>query len=188
MRPAAEALAARCGGVLESHERAKSISFDYLHPLSVPAINPPPGRISKEAPITVDGDVVLRYGMLEGEAVVDAKVAIYDPQSAFGAVAFRANGSKAERLAIVLNRSEAAAISGLKDARQAGAWVLKEEAAEVVVLKMGPAGALVITAAGETWVPLYRTERVWKLGSGDVFSSTFAALCDRKSTRLNSSH
>src|SRR3546814_4230785 len=41
---------------------------------------------------------------------------------------------------------------------------------------MGPAGALVITAAGETWVPLYRTERVWKLGSGDVFSSTFAAL------------
>src|SRR3546814_19980827 len=84
--------------------------------------------------------------MLEGEAVVDAKVAIYDPQSAFGAVAFRANGSKAERLAIVLNRSEAAAISGLKDARQAGAWVLKEEAAEVVVLKMGPAGALVITA------------------------------------------
>src|SRR3546814_12403182 len=29
---------------------------------------------------------------------------------------------------------------------------------------------------GETLVPLYRTERVWKLGSGDVFSSTFAAL------------
>src|SRR3546814_19279666 len=112
--------------------------------------------------------------MLEGEAVVDAKVAIYDPQSAFGAVAFRANGSKAERLAIVLNRSEAAAISGLKDARQAGAWVLTEEAAEAVVLKMGPAGALVRTAAGAPGVTLSRTDRGWKPGAGGVLSSTIS--------------
>jgi hypothetical protein len=53
---------------------------------------------------------------------------------------------------------------------------LREEGAEVVVLKLGPQGALVITATGQTEIPLYRTDRVWKLGSGDVFSATFAAL------------
>jgi hypothetical protein len=42
--------------------------------------------------------------MLEGDGLVDADVAIYDPQSAFGAVSFEQNGSRAERLAVLMNR------------------------------------------------------------------------------------
>ena len=41
---------------------------------------------------------------------------------------------------------------------------------------MGGDGALVMTVDQTERVPLYRTDRVWKLGSGDVFSATFAAL------------
>lgn len=175
-RSQVEMLAASAGGAVEIYPCDSTVSFDYLHPLATPVISPALSRIVQSVPIKVSGKVVLRYGMLEGDAIIDADVAIYDPQSAFGAVAFSANGSSARRLAVVLNQAEAMSISGLREPMAAASWLLKEEGAEVVVLKMGPAGALVITATGKTRVPLYRTERVWKVGSGDVFSSTFAAL------------
>jgi nucleoside 2-deoxyribosyltransferase len=175
-RPAVQSMVEMSGGVLEAQPCARTLSFDYLHPLATPTINPPLGQIIQADPLQVVGDVVLRYGMLEGDAIVDANVAIYDPQSAFGAVRFGANGSKAKRLAVVLNQAEAIAMSGLESPTDAAQWLLTEDGAEVVVLKRGASGVLVITLGGQTQVPLYRTERVWKLGSGDVFSSTFAAL------------
>lgn len=173
-KPAAMTLASDCGGSLEAHETDRSICFDYLHPLAAPQITPPPGSATNPA-IHVTDDVVLRYGMMEGDAIVDAKVAIYDPQSAYGASRFGANGSKAERLAIVLNQVEARSMTGIDDARAAAASLIAD-GAEVVVLKMGPSGALVLTSVGEQLVPLYKSEAVFKIGSGDVFSSTFAAL------------
>lgn len=152
------------------------VSFDYMHPLSSPVIRPPVYRMPKNQPIAVSGDVVLRYGMLDGEAVVDAKVAIYDPQSSFGTQLFQANGSKADRLAIILNRYEGAAMVGSRDPDVIVERLLKDHGAEVVVLKMGSHGALVATAKGSEKVPVYRTDYVWKIGSGDVYSATFAAL------------
>ena len=44
------------------------------------------------------------------------------------------------------------------------------------MLKRGSHGAVVVTASGEHPIPAYQTEYVWKVGSGDVFSATFAAL------------
>ena len=32
-------------------------------------------------PIQVSGEVLLRYGMLEGDAIIEAHTAVYDPQS-----------------------------------------------------------------------------------------------------------
>ncbi|MBB4039854.1 nucleoside 2-deoxyribosyltransferase [Microvirga flocculans] len=176
VRNEAEYLAGMAGAVLEPQPSRYAIAFDYLHPLSTPTISPAVNRIEALPPLHVGGDVVLRYGMLEGEAVVDARTAVYDPQSAYGAKRFTANGSRAERLAIVLNRYEAASMTGESDPRTAARWLLREEGAAAVVLKMGGHGALVVTPEGEAVVPLYRTEHVWKIGSGDVFSATFAAL------------
>lgn len=173
-RPAALLLAAECGGYFEGHVTDRSICFDYLHPLATPKIMPPPGKVAAPA-IPVTGDVILRYGMLEGNAVVDGKTVIYDPQSAFGAARFGANGSKAQRLAVVMNQAEARSMTGNPDPRSAAASVLAD-GAEVVVLKMGPAGALVLMRDGEHMVPLYQSRTVFKIGSGDVFSATFAAL------------
>ncbi|MBB4041651.1 nucleoside 2-deoxyribosyltransferase [Microvirga flocculans] len=173
---AADQLAQRSRAGLERHASADTIKFHYLHPLATPTISPPPDRIVAREPIRVNGDVVLRYGMLEGEAVVDAGTAVYDPQSAFGARRFTENGSRAKRLAIVLNRYEAVSMTGLDDPAAAAEWLLREEGAEVVILKMGGHGAWVITSGGKDVVPLYQTERVWKIGSGDVFSAAFAAF------------
>lgn len=58
---AAKVLAAENGGTFESHSTARSVCFDYLHPLAAPRINPPPG-MPQNQPITVQANVVLRYG------------------------------------------------------------------------------------------------------------------------------
>src|SRR3546814_15505823 len=82
------------------------VAFDYFHPLSTPGISPVPGRLEPLPPIHVEGEVVLRFGMLEGDAIVKADRAVYDPQSAFSTPRFTDNGSQANHLAIVLNRVE----------------------------------------------------------------------------------
>ena len=169
-------LATRCGATLVKHPAVAFVSFNYLHPLATPAIFPPPAQIAQLPPITVKGDVVLRYGMMEGDAVVDAEVAVYDPQSAFNPRPFSENGSTAKRLALVLNRAEVRAMTGIEDAMLAARSLMVSERAEVIVLKKGSHGALVLTASGEYPVSAYQTDYVWKVGSGDVFSATFAAL------------
>lgn len=169
-------LAARFGFALNAHPARHPVSFSYLHPLAVPDIRPSPMQMAAHAPLQVQGDVVLRYGMLEGDAVVDADIAIHDPQSAFVAKRFSENGSRASRLAIVLNRYEAYSMVGTADPSEVAKRLMHMEHAEVVVLKMGGQGAFVAWPGGTAIVPVYCTEYVWKIGSGDVFSATFAAL------------
>lgn len=152
----------------------QAISFEYVHCLSSPKIRPTPRHILQNTSIQIEADVVLRFGMLEGNAIIDAERCIYDPQSAFDPQPFGKNGSKATRLAIVANRGEIIAMSGAKD-EHAGASLLLEKGAEVVVVKSGPVGALVFDRNGVTQIPAHRSERVWTIGSGDVFAAIFAA-------------
>ena len=152
----------------------EAISFSYMHSLAVPRIVPRPDAIERHESIDVDGDVVLRFGMLEGDAVVRARRAVYDPQSAFSPEPFGANGSTADELALILNRLEARKLTGEAEPEQAIARLFEREGAAAVVLKMGAHGALVATREGISRVPAYRSERVFKIGSGDVFSGAFA--------------
>ncbi len=159
---------------LDTVPSEQTISFEYVHSLSVPVIRPSPSLIKSNRPIDVRGDVVLRFGMMEGTARVDANCCVYDPQSAFAPEVFGASGSKAKRLAIVGNRGEIIAMGRANDELQAANNLIKN-GAEVVVIKGGAAGAHVIGAAGAVAVPAFRTDRVWKIGSGDVFAAVFAS-------------
>lgn len=151
------------------------ISFEYVHCMSTPVIRPALARIHAHEPIEVSADAVLRFGMLEGSGRVNAKWCVYDPQSAFHPEPFWDNGSQAEHLAIVANRSEITALAGDSNPKTAAATLLRR-GAEVVVVKSGPAGAYVYTADGaEAHIPAYRSEMVWTIGSGDVFAAIFAA-------------
>ena len=150
------------------------ISFDYIHSLSTPVITPSPSRIVKYQPIYVKAKVVLRFGMMEGTARVDAQRCVYDPQSAFVPEPFSANGSRAVQLAVVANRAEILQL-GRGDDPLGAAARLVDQSIEVVVVKCGAKGSYVVTASGETHVPPYRSERVWSVGSGDVFAAMFAA-------------
>lgn len=153
---------------------AKAVGFRYLHDLSVPEIDHVPAQPLEAIPLAQDK--VVRFGMLEGDAVVHAQWAVYDPQNGGASVSFGANGSTADRLAVVLNTSEAANMAGVPGAAPAesAALIARQQGAEVVVIKMGPLGAYVWTAQGGKQVPAYRTARVWKIGSGDVFVAHFA--------------
>jgi sugar/nucleoside kinase (ribokinase family) len=77
-------------------------------------------------------------------------------------------------LALVLNHGEAKILTGEADPSHAAAAVARSDGAEVVVIKMGAAGALVFAGGSARHVPAYQSSAVNKIGSGDVFSATFA--------------
>ncbi|WP_414815595.1 PfkB family carbohydrate kinase [Rhizobium sp. IY2] len=148
------------------------VSFEYFHPLSTAVLHYDAG-VDVE-PLRVEGSVVLRFGMVEGTAVVRSTYAVYDPQTGVLPESFHSNGSQAEHLAIVLNGWEAEQSTGLPS-HEAGELVLARENAEAVIVKLGPRGAMVHTRGGApVLIPPYRSDKVFKIGSGDVFSAAFA--------------
>jgi hypothetical protein len=165
----------RLGVELRLQRSSHGIAVAYFHPLSTPHIEPRRAAIVRHAPIEVSGEAVLRFGFLEGEAVVHANRAVYDPQTSVSPATFADNGSCADELALVLNEAEARALSGRSNLHEAAAALLQPGAAHVVIVKGGARGALVVERGGATVeIPAYRSERVFKIGTGDVFSSVFA--------------
>lgn len=165
----------RIGVELRLRPSSHDIAFAYFHPLSIPHIEPRRSVVARHAPIELTGEAVLRFGFLEGEAIVQANRAVYDPQTSTNPATFADNGSSADELALVLNEAEALALSGRCNIREAAIALLDPGGANVVVVKGGARGALVMERGGATTeIPAYRSERVFKIGTGDVFSSVFA--------------
>jgi hypothetical protein len=163
------------GVVVHASPSASGIAFAYFHPLSSPAIAPRRDSIVSNAPLLVDGQTVLRFGFIEGSAIVRAERAIFDPQSATIGDSFRENGSSAELLAIVLNERELSGVEATGDLDTAARRLMARERAAIVVVKRGAKGALVYQQDGQpNWVPAYESAAVFKIGSGDVFSAAFS--------------
>lgn len=173
--PGWDALSALGVRVCSAHSDT-AIAFAYFHPLSQPHIEPRPGSIPQQRPIHVSGDVVLRFGFLEGSAIVQAVQAIYDPQTALRPEPFGANGSTAQRLALVMNEIELCRYTGCTDLATAAANAMTQGDEEtVVVVKRGVRGVTVYERADAPIdVPAYYSSRVFKIGTGDVFSAVFA--------------
>nr|WP_314576526.1 carbohydrate kinase family protein [uncultured Pseudomonas sp.] len=112
--------------------------------------------------------------------MVTANRAVYDPQTWRNPPAFSANGSTARELALVLNELEARRISGIDDLDLAAQRLIVAQGASVVVIKQGACGASIHEASGKfSTVPAYRSSRVFKIGTGDVFSAIFAVYWAR---------
>jgi hypothetical protein len=146
--------------------------FEYRHSLALPRETVSDQRVYDLPPLEVSDENILAFGMLEGIPIIRGKRVIYDPQSPFKAVPFHQNGSKAEHLAVVANWSEAQRLSGETDIQRAGEKLLAS--CEVMIIKRGPLGAYVFSQKDMTRVPAYRTRDVFLIGSGDVFSASFA--------------
>lgn len=160
---------------LQISQRPTGVVFSYFHPLSRPHIYPPPHEIARQPAITVKGDAVLRFGFLEGDAIVDASRAVYDPQTWRNPVPFGVNGSHSNKLAIILNALELQSLTRQVDFSQAAQEIIDKQNADVVVVKRGIWGATVCERSGlVTSIPVYRSSRVFKIGTGDVFSAIFA--------------
>lgn len=154
----------------------ESLLFYYEHPLNSPRIFPRLDIISKEKNnIYAEGDNILLFGMLEGNAKVKGKKVVYDPQSPVHPTPFAETGSEAEELTIIMNWGEAKALSKKENLNEIQEHFLVKENVEVLIIKMGAKGAYIFTKDGrESTVPVFKTKNVWSIGSGDVFSAIFS--------------
>jgi nucleoside 2-deoxyribosyltransferase len=174
----ADDFATVCAGsqiTLHDKESPVDVQFEYEHPLSFPSINPPMVPQDKRALLNVTGDKVLAFGMLEADIIIEGKLVIYDPQSGRSPRLFSKNGSKAQELVYVLNATELALLGKGINSEEKARWIFdKEPNVSAVLEKNGPLGVSVHTRSGvPIHVPAYRSRRVFKIGSGDVFSSSF---------------
>lgn len=81
----------------------------------------------------------------------------------------------------ILNRLEGRRLSGLSEPSEIAYSILATWDVDVVVLKMGGHGAFVLVKGeAPVSVPAYRSENVWKIGSGDVFSAAFTYFWGQK--------
>lgn len=161
------------GIALQSAIASSDIWFRYRHPLSKPDIYPRnPPDVSKRADVAADCALV--FGMIEGRTKVTAKRAIYDPQDGFRAKPFAENGSTTEELVVLASLSEGRALTGKWSAEEIVDDLLAGSSCSAAVIKCGPQGALVATDTARKWVGSFPTTRMWKIGSGDVFSAAFA--------------
>ncbi|TXH38863.1 MAG: nucleoside 2-deoxyribosyltransferase [Rhodospirillaceae bacterium] len=161
------------GGVtVHCSDARQSVSFEYFHSLSRSEMYWDPDLQAE--PIRVEAPTALRFGFLEGDAIVTAERAVFDPQSSN--VRFRDNGSTAAAVATVLNSTELAELTGHNDIAAGAKELLSEEFRDdVVVVKCGPNGAQVHRLAQPPiLVPAYKSSAVFKIGSGDIFSAIFA--------------
>lgn len=155
--------------------RKEEISFYYRHPLATPVITPP--KISEyrsKAPIKSQRALV--FGMLEGTPLVHGDKVVYDPQNGDLAHHFEKNGSSANELAMVLSYSEGKAITKMVRPSGMADSLLKKPNISTVIVKCGPQGALVATEKQRQWVPPFVSSKVYKIGSGDIFSAAFSFL------------
>lgn len=151
------------------------IEFDYLHNYAEPVIHHEPSEPLEETIGPIDDDAILRFGMVEGDAIVDGGRVVYDPQSpTFDP--FHKNGSEADQLALVLSVSEGRTLTDHVNPREIVENLCTEVAEyDVVVLKCGPYGGFVGIEDEVKTIPVYPTQYVRNIGSGDIFSAIFAA-------------
>lgn len=168
---ALESIAGTFGFSINASVIEATTTFEYFHGLSVPRILPPPTEAATS--LQVKGDHILRYGFVEGDAIVTGGTVVYDPQNVSNPVSFSRNGSKADRLAVVLNHGEGFLLTGKRNPTEIAQTVARVDKADVVVLKLGPHGALVWENGRSEIVPCFKTEFIWPLGSGDVFTAAF---------------
>lgn len=151
-----------------------TVHFDYVHGLASPDIYPPRHLINPNNPLHIDSEIVLRFGFMEGDAVVQGDRVIYDPQSAEKPIPFHKNGSTANHLAIVANLKEVSLLAGTGDLGKIINLLQKNHQAEVLVIKRGSFGCDVVVGNKKKHIPAFKTERVWPIGSGDIFAAIFS--------------
>lgn len=148
--------------------------FWYLHDSAEPRVFNPNGEVGDRR--TVEGEKVIRFGILDGDYVVKANWAVYDPQRMGATIPFGANGSTATHLALVMNVEEAQAMANKPGGtpEDCAKLLASQHGAEIVVIKMGPEGAFLWTNNEGKVFPAYWTSNVWKIGSGDCFVAYFS--------------
>lgn len=169
---------------LNSHKAESSVRFSYYHGLSKPIISPSRLPFKNLDPITVEDDVILQFGFIEGQSIVHADRVIYDPQNPIDPEPFDKYGSTAKEIAYVLNRNELHLLTNEQELEPAVMSLLNRENIKTVVVKQGSKGASVYSADEHgVLIRPYVTNHVWPVGSGDTFAAVFAYFWGKERKR-----
>lgn len=155
------------------------VQFFYEHPFRVSEIYPRMDTIAEnKKTIKAEGDHILLFGMMEAHVKVYGNIVIYDPQTANEQYLFSRTGSNVNKLIYVLNSHEAKALSGKESIAEQRDFFFDIEKCQALIIKNGANGAhLFISKSDEgTVIPVYKTDRVWSIGTGDIFTSYFAFM------------
>lgn len=164
------------------------MTFEYLNTFQPNAL---PKELSPPYPdLMVEDEVVLRFGILEGDACVKGDRVVYDPQSPNAS--FYGNGSTAGCLAMIVSGRELLSLvpsyakggSGDKPERHMpdedvllAAVVAQRDLPQppqVVLVKDGLGGLMVFQGDQPVRIPSYAAESFFRIGSGDVTAAAFA--------------
>jgi hypothetical protein len=148
------------------------ITFKYSFALAQPSIFPDLPNIEKSEMIKVNSDNVIAYGMLESEFRIKAKKVVYDPQTSTKPESFSSIG-EAEEVVYIVNKKEAQSLSKSKDHDGFKKYFFEVENAIAFIVKDGPNGATLFYEDNTVKIPSYITDSVNKIGSGDIFTSSF---------------
>ena len=152
------------------------VMFNYEHPFRVSNISPRPDYLYvHKRNICVEDENVLVFGMINADFQVNANKAVYDPQTSVLPELF-SKCSKAKELVYVLNLEEARKISEKNNLGKIRDFFFEREGCRAVIIKEGSNGAHVFQGKNEegTLIPVFKTNNVFTIGSGDIFTATFA--------------
>lgn len=153
--------------------------FEYLDTLQKSFVPSVPDDNGQETPLSLDGEVVLRFGFMEGTAMVKGRTVVYDPQNSYAK--FHANGSTADRLAMILSEDELLGFGGLGDAPRtddnlaaAAQNVFDSKPAPQIILTKDRLGGLQVYFGGSPIsIKSYAAESYFRIGVGDVLAAAF---------------
>lgn len=159
-------------GVRRIANEDEPIYFDYMNPIEAPVCSFT-SKSTNSVP-HIRAKLLLKFGMMECAVQTNSDKVVYDPQNPDHPVLFHQDGSHANQVVYVLNQGEAQKITGKKDLEDCSEHLLMQPNVVCCIIKCGFYGAYVSTTTAKKWVPVYQSDNIWLIGSGDIFSAIFA--------------
>ncbi|KQO33182.1 hypothetical protein ASF10_19095 [Flavobacterium sp. Leaf82] len=174
------------GFTFQCKECDEIITFKYSFSLDQPTIFPHLLTIPKAEDLNASSENLIAFGMLEADFILSGNKVVYDPQTPIKPKRFSEFG-KAKELIYIVNKNEASSIASSEDIEEIKNYFFNSEQAKAFIIKNGPFGAILYLNNKEIKIPSYITNNVNKIGSGDIFTSSFGFYWMEKGLSLEES-
>lgn len=154
-----------------------NISFFYENDSFAPKFNKPIEK--EEIHINHSLDNVIYYSLLEKEFKFESNKLVFDPQSPEEIILKNISNLKSKEKCLILNKHEACKLLNIDENEYyldkiiLCERILLETNFDFLVIKDGPHGGYLYQKNELIHFPAYKTNKIWKIGSGDVFTAYF---------------
>ncbi|MDD5372342.1 MAG: nucleoside 2-deoxyribosyltransferase [Sulfurimonas sp.] len=164
---------------LKTHQSDFLIDFSYFHSLSKPIITSNIDySINKNEAIIIQDKYVICYGTLESKApVIRAEKCVFDFQSSKLEDVYN-NGNMINEVCLIMNFEEASSITNSENIIEIKKYLFTQiKSLKILVLKDGPFGGYVFYENSQNLqIPIFKTDKLFKIGTGDIFTAIFGYL------------